>query len=57
MVIHGLDDPLMNIAGGRDTAATIPAARLLEVPGMGHDLPEPLMPVILDAFEEVASRS
>lgn len=54
MVIHGADDPLVNIAGGRDTAATIPGAKLLEVPGMGHDLPEPLIPVFLDAFEVVA---
>lgn len=54
MVIHGADDPLVNIAGGRDTAATIPGAKLLEVPGMGHDLPESLIPVFLDAFEVVA---
>lgn len=54
MVIHGVDDPLVDIAGGRDTAATIPGAKLLEVPGMGHDLPEPLIQAILDAFEEVA---
>ncbi|MEO5851616.1 MAG: alpha/beta hydrolase, partial [Nocardioides sp.] len=43
MVIHRADDPLVNIAGGRDTAATIPGAKLLAVPGMGHDLPEPLI--------------
>ena len=54
MVIHGVDDPLVPVEGGRDTAASIPGAKLREIPGMGHDLPLPLVPVILDAFEEVA---
>ena len=54
MVIHGVDDPLVPIAGGRDTAATIPGARIVEIAGMGHNLPEPLIPQVLDAFEEVA---
>jgi len=54
MVIHGIDDPLVPVAGGRDTAATIPGAKIVEIPGMGHNLPETLIPQILDAFEEVA---
>ncbi|MES2055086.1 MAG: alpha/beta hydrolase [Pseudomonadota bacterium] len=54
MVIHGVDDPLVPVEGGRDTAATIPGAKLLEIPGMGHDIPVALIPTILDAFEEVA---
>ena len=51
LVVHGTDDPLVPVEGGRDTAASIPGARLLELPGMGHDLPAPLTPQILDAFE------
>jgi pimeloyl-ACP methyl ester carboxylesterase len=39
LVIHGVDDPLVPVEGGRDTAAHIPGARLHEIPGMGHDLP------------------
>jgi len=54
VVIHGAADPLVPVQGGRDTAAAIPGARLKEVAGMGHDLPEALIPEILDAFEEVA---
>jgi pimeloyl-ACP methyl ester carboxylesterase len=54
MVIHGADDPLVPVEGGRDTAATIPGAKLREIPGMGHDIPVALIPTILDAFEEVA---
>lgn len=57
MVIHGADDPLVPVEAGRDTAATIAGARLTEVPGMGHNLPEELIPVILDAFEEVARQA
>lgn len=56
MVIHGTDDPLVPLAGGRDTHATIPGAQIVEVPGMGHNLPEPLIPTILDAFEVVAKQ-
>jgi len=56
MVIHGVDDPLVPLAGGRDTAATIPGATIVEIPGMGHNLPEPLIGQVLDAFEAVAKR-
>lgn len=57
MVIHGTDDPLVLVECGRDTAATIPGARITEVPGMGHNRPDALIPAILDAFEEVAGQS
>ena len=39
LVIHGQDDPLVPVECGRDTAASIPGAELMVVPGMGHDLP------------------
>jgi pimeloyl-ACP methyl ester carboxylesterase len=39
LVIHGDDDPLMPLAAGRETAAAIPNADLVIMPGMGHDLP------------------
>jgi pimeloyl-ACP methyl ester carboxylesterase len=39
LVIHGDDDPLMPLANGKDTAATIPNAELMIIEGMGHDLP------------------
>ncbi|HEX4694095.1 alpha/beta hydrolase [Sphingomonas sp.] len=57
MVIHGVDDPLVPLAGGRDTAETIPGAKIVEIPGMGHNLPEPLIPQVLDAFEQVARKA
>ena len=50
LVIHGADDPLVPVEGGRDTAAAIPGATILEVPGMGHDLPLGLVETIADAI-------
>jgi pimeloyl-ACP methyl ester carboxylesterase len=50
LVIHGLDDTLIDPSGGRRTAELIPGAHLLEVADMGHDLPEPLWPLIIAAI-------
>jgi len=44
LVIHGEDDPLIPVAAGRQTAQSIPGANLHVIPGMGHDLPEALLP-------------
>ncbi|WP_432768265.1 MAG: alpha/beta fold hydrolase [Sphingopyxis sp.] len=49
LVIHGEADPLVPVAGGKDTATTIPGARLLTIPGMGHDLPLALVDTLADA--------
>lgn len=50
LVIHGESDPLVPLAGGRDTADNIPGARLLTIPGMGHDLPLGLVDTLADAI-------
>ncbi len=39
LVIHGADDPLVLVAGGKDSAEAIPGARLMIIDGMGHDMP------------------
>lgn len=39
LVLHGEDDPLIPVAAGHDTAASIPGARLRTIAGWGHDLP------------------
>jgi pimeloyl-ACP methyl ester carboxylesterase len=54
-VIHGAADHLVMSSGGRATAKAIPGARLLILPGMGHDLPRPLWPQIIDAIAENAA--
>lgn len=48
LVIHGADDPLVLPAGGEDTARSIPGAQLVMVPGMGHNIPHALAPLIAD---------
>jgi pimeloyl-ACP methyl ester carboxylesterase len=53
-VIHGLDDPLVPFRGGRATARAIPGARLIAIPGMGHDLPRQLWPQVVDAIAGTA---
>ncbi|MEI9994836.1 MAG: alpha/beta hydrolase [Rhizomicrobium sp.] len=57
VVLHGTDDPLVPVEGGRDTAAVIPGAELREVPGMGHDLPAPLFGAVVEAVEAAAARA
>ncbi|WP_085809759.1 alpha/beta fold hydrolase [Sphingomonas sp. TZW2008] len=54
VVVHGAADPLVPVEGGRDTASSIPGARLVEIPGMGHNLPVELVPQIVAAIESVA---
>jgi pimeloyl-ACP methyl ester carboxylesterase len=39
LVIHGTDDRMVNVSGGKATAKAIPGARLELIRGMGHDLP------------------
>lgn len=58
LVIHGHDDTLIDISGGRRTAELVPGAHLVEVADMGHDLPEPLWPLLVGlllAHGEVAA--
>ena len=50
LVVHGLDDPLVPVENGRRVAAAIPGARLLELEGMGHNIPERYWPVVADAI-------
>jgi len=54
LVIHGTVDPLVHPAGGKDTAASIPGARLLMIEHMGHALPIPMWPQIIDAIDRHA---
>jgi len=50
LVIHGRDDTLIKPIGGERTAELIPGANLLLLHDMGHDLPRPLWPLIIDAI-------
>jgi pimeloyl-ACP methyl ester carboxylesterase len=48
LVLHGDADPLVPLACGEDTARRIPDARFVSVPGMGHDLPPPVVEILLN---------
>jgi pimeloyl-ACP methyl ester carboxylesterase len=50
LVIHGAADTLITPSGGLRTAELIPGANLLLLDDMGHDLPEPLWPLIVDVI-------
>ena len=56
VVIHGTKDRMIRPSGGRATAAAIPDARLVEIEGMGHDLPRGAWDRIVDAIADNAQR-
>ena len=57
LVIHGEHDNLVNVSGGRATAAAIPGAELLVVDGMGHDLPRAVWPELTDRIAALVERA
>jgi pimeloyl-ACP methyl ester carboxylesterase len=57
LVIHGADDPLVDVSGGKATADAVPDAKLKIVPGMGHDLPSALYEEIVDSLVENFDRA
>jgi pimeloyl-ACP methyl ester carboxylesterase len=50
LVIHGCDDTLINPSGGLRTAELVPGSKLLLLKDMGHDLPEPLWPFVVEVI-------
>ena len=57
LVIHGMQDPLIPVASGRDLVARIPGAVGDFVDGMGHDLPMVLLPRFADRIARNAERA
>jgi pimeloyl-ACP methyl ester carboxylesterase len=56
LVVHGAQDTLVDVSGGRATAAAIPGAELWVVEGMGHDLPRELWGDLVDRIAGVVER-
>jgi pimeloyl-ACP methyl ester carboxylesterase len=56
LVIHGDADPLVPVECGLDVADTVPDAQRLIVEGMGHALPVPMWPRIVEAIATHAAR-
>jgi pimeloyl-ACP methyl ester carboxylesterase len=57
VVIHGTSDPLVPFRGGQATAGAIPGAKLVAIPGMGHDLPRQVWPQVVEAVVENTERA
>jgi pimeloyl-ACP methyl ester carboxylesterase len=57
LVIHGEQDALVNVSGGRATAAAVPGCELLVVDGMGHDLPRALWPQLTERIVGLIRRA
>jgi len=57
VVIHGEDDPLVPVSGGRDTAEHIASAELRVIPGMGHDIPPALYDEIVSGILRAVYRA
>jgi pimeloyl-ACP methyl ester carboxylesterase len=57
LVIHGLQDRMVHVSGGRATSTAIQGSELLLIDGMGHDLPRALWPTFADAIRRTADRA
>ncbi len=57
LVIHGDRDLMVHPSGGRATARAIPGARLVTIPGMGHELPRGARPRLLELICEHTHRA
>jgi pimeloyl-ACP methyl ester carboxylesterase len=50
LVLHGTEDPLFPPAHGEALAREIPDARLVLLPGGGHELPRPAWDIAVPAI-------
>ena len=57
LVVHGADDPLVDVSGGQATARAIDGAELAVFDGMGHDLPRGLWAEIAGRIGELVGRA
>jgi pimeloyl-ACP methyl ester carboxylesterase len=56
LVLHGADDMMCDVSGGRATATAIPGAELVVFDGMSHDLPRALWPEIASRISDLVRR-
>jgi len=56
-VVHGLEDRMVHISGGRATAAAVRGSELVLIPGMGHDLPPALFDHLAAVIRRTAARA
>jgi len=52
LVLHGADDPLLPVDGGRDVASLVPGAKIEIFPGWGHDVPKEMVPKLVESISK-----
>lgn len=52
LILHGEHDPFVHPIGGRDIQRYVRGSRFRLIPGMGHDLPEPLISEISELLTD-----
>ena len=57
LVIHGAEDPLIHVSGGRRTAELVAESRFVEIAGMGHDLPPLHYPQIVSEIAALVANA
>jgi pimeloyl-ACP methyl ester carboxylesterase len=57
LVLHGAADPLLRPSAARRTAAAIEGAKLVILPGVGHDLPREVWPQVAREARALADRA
>ena len=56
LVIHGVEDPILPLPHGQDTAASIPGAQMIEIAGMAHDFARSLVPLYIRHIGDFAAK-
>lgn len=52
LILHGEDDGLVSVTGGRHLAKVIPGAKLVTIPGWGHDFPPSLTTTLVGHIQQ-----
>ena len=52
LVLHGVDDPLLPVDGGKDVASLVPGAKIETFPGWGHDIPKEMVPKLVESISK-----
>jgi pimeloyl-ACP methyl ester carboxylesterase len=57
LVIHGAEDPLVDLSGGQATAKALKNSKLVVIDGMGHDLPEAIWDLVINEIEDLVKEA
>ncbi len=57
VIVQGDADPIVPVAAAEELATLIPNAELRMMPGLGHNIPDAAVPVVVDAIITAAERA